>query len=111
MGLISTERVSVRMPAVERDELGEPVSRSVAEAEVDAVVCPGATSDLGAERPAGARVAYTVHFPKTWSAPLKGATLVVRGEELAVVGDPRPLTPANTPGDFNMAVEAAVVDG
>ena len=74
------------------DDLGEPIDSRPSREAVRCVVCPGPTSDLGAERPNGARIA-------------------VRGEAFAVVGDPMRTTEAATPGAWNMAVEVARADG
>lgn len=111
MGVFKTERVTVLVPNVARDALGEPTLGEPTAIEADVLVCPGATSDLPEDRPSGVEAAYTLHFPKTWSRSLRGASVVVRGEEYAVVGDPKPYTADNTPGEFNLEAKAARVDG
>ena len=93
------------------DDLGEPIDSRPSREAVRCVVCPGPTSDLGAERPNGARIAYTLHFPKTYRGDLRGCSVEVRGEAFAVVGDPMRTTEAATPGAWNMAVEVARADG
>lgn len=109
--LIPTEAVTVIRPTVERDDLGEPIEAGASREEVRCVVCPGATSDLGAERPNGVRIAYTLHFPKTYKGDLRGCSVEVRGTRYDVVGDPQRTTEAATPGPWNMAVEVARADG
>lgn len=112
MGLISTESVTVSTPVVEFDALGEPIERDSVDTAIEGVVvCPGATSDLDASRPDGVEVAYTLCFPKSFTAPLKGCRVNVRGTEYRVIGDPQRYDPANTPGDWNLTVEVGRTDG
>lgn len=109
--LIPTEAVTVIRPTVERDDLGEPIEAEASREEVRCVVCPGATSDMGATRPEGVTVSYTLHFPKTYAGSLRGCSVEVRGTRYDVVGDPQRTTEAATPGPWNMAVEVARADG
>lgn len=110
--LIRGEVVAVIRPSAARDELGEPVPGEPAvEVVGNVVVSPGATADLEASRPDGASVAYTLGFPKTFSKPLRGCEVEVRGERLRVVGDPRPYTAANVPGPWNYTAEVTRADG
>lgn len=112
MQLIQGEVVTVITPDGARDELGEPIGDGESRQEVaNVVVVPGATADLDASRPDGARVAYTLGFPKDFCGGLRGCDVEVRGERHRVVGDPRRLTPANTPGPWNLTVEVEAVDG
>lgn len=109
--LFQAEAVTVVTPGIECDDLGEPTFGEGTAQEADVLVCPGASSDLGASRPNGIEVAYTLHFPKSWGKPLRGCSVIVRGETYAVVGDPKPYTAANTPGEWNMPVEVTRTDG
>ena len=111
LGLVATERVVIRTREPAYDDLREPIGETVTETPVDAVVCPGATSDLDATRPDGVTVSYTVHLPKGWAVPLRGAEAVVRGETFRVVGDPMPYAPANVPGAYSTPVEVTRADG
>lgn len=112
MAGIPTETVAIVSRKTVYDDLHEPVSEAVDEREVDAVVAPGATSDLDASRPEGATVAYTVHLPRDMAGiRLKGCSLRVRGEELRVVGDPRPYAPEACPGRWCYPVELEAADG
>lgn len=111
MELIKGETVTVMIPAVEYDDLGEPTEGEPAEVDVVAVVAPGSTSDLDATRPSGVEVAYTVHFPKTWTDSLRGCSVRVRGRVYEVVGDPQAYTAANTPGMYNRPCEVKFADG
>lgn len=109
---IPTETVTIVSRKTVYDDLHEPVSEAVAERDVDAVVAPGATADLDASRPEGATVAYTVHLPRDMAGiRLKGCSVRVRGEELRVLGDPRPYAPAACPGRWCYPVELEAADG
>lgn len=112
MGLISTESVTVATPVVEFDSFGEPIECGSVDVTIDGVVvCPGGTSELDASRPNGVEVAYTLCFPKSFTASLKGCRVNVRGTEYRVIGDPQRYDPANTPGDWNLTVEVGRTDG
>ena len=94
MAGIPTETVTVISRKTVYDDLHEPVSEAVDEREVDAVV------------------AYTVHLPRDMAGiRLKGCSVRVRGEELRVVGDPRPYAPEACPGRWCYPVELEAADG
>lgn len=109
--LIPDEPVTVVRPTAARDELGEPVFGEPVREAVRCVVCPGATSDMGAARPEGVAVAYTLHFPKAYRGELRGCSVEVRGASYDVVGDPQRTAAAATPGPYDMAVEVTRADG
>ncbi|MGO3147087.1 MAG: hypothetical protein ACTIJ6_05340 [Leucobacter sp.] len=90
-----------------------PIYEWVPETVDDVLVAPGAREDVvDSNRPEGVRVAWTLHFPKTFNASLRGARISVRGEEArSVIGDPKPYTLANTPTRWHMPVELEAVDG
>lgn len=78
------------------------------------LVAPGATSDLEASRPEGVRVAYTLHFPKTYTDSLEGCTVVLPAPwagEYKVIGDPRSYIDANTPTSWHIPVEVEAAHG
>ena len=109
---LAGEAVTVIRPNVERDELGDVTASSVSSEAVDNVlISPGTSTDLGESRPQGSRVAYTLHFPKTYRRKLKGCEVDVRGEKCRVIGDPRPYMSINTSGEWWMQVEVERVDG
>ena len=111
-GLIAGEAVTVRTPTVGYDEHMEEVVTWDEAIVANVVVTPGATSDvLEGTRPDGTRVAFTLGFPKSFTAPLRGCRCVVRGIECAVIGDPQPYTAANVPGTWNYTAEVERVDG
>lgn len=112
LSLIRGEPVTVVRPSPSKDDLGEPVwGEPVRTAVPDVLVTPGATADMGASRPNGATVAFTLGFPKTFREPLRGCSVEVRGRAYEVVGDPQPLTPENVPGPYNYTVEVTRSDG
>ena len=112
LGLIAGETVTVRTPSVSYDEHMEEVMTWEDATVQNVVVTPGATSDvLDSTRPDGTRVAFTLGFPKTFTAPLRGCRVLVRGIECAVIGDPQPHTPDNVPGAWNYTAEVVRVDG
>ena len=111
LNLIPDEEVAVIRDSARLDDLGEPIDSQPSREAVRCVVCPGSTSDLGAERPNGVRIAYTLHFPKAYKGDLRGCSVEVRGTRYDVVGDPQRTTEAATPGPWNMAVEVARADG
>ena len=112
LGLIRGEAVTVRSPTVSYDEHMEETVTWYEAIVPNVVVTPGATSDvLESSRPDGTRVAFTLGFPKGFTAPLRGCRVIVRGVECAVIGDPRPYTAANVPGSHNYTAEVERVDG
>ncbi|MHC6175467.1 hypothetical protein [Glutamicibacter sp. X7] len=79
----------------------------------DVLVAPGPRADVvDSNRLEGVQIAWTLHFPKTFSGSLRGTSVKVRGESACpVVGDPKPLTLANTPTRWWMPVELERVEG
>ena len=112
LGLIAGETVTVRTPTIGYDEHMEEVPSWSARPVENVVVTPGATSDvLDSTRPDGTRIAFTLGFPKSFTAPLRGCRVLVRGIECAVIGDPQPYTAENVPGAWNYTAEVERVDG
>ena len=111
-GLIAGETVTVRTPTIGYDEHMEVVESWSARPVANVIVTPGSTADvLDSTRPDGTRVDFTLGFPKTFTASLRGCHCVVRGIECAVIGDPQPYTADNVPGAWNYTAEVARVDG
>ena len=111
-GLIAGETVTVRTPTISYDEHMEEVEMWEETTVPNVVVTPGATSDvLDSTRPDGTRVAFTLGFPKTFTASLRGCRVTVRGIECAVIGDPQSYAAENTPGPWNYTAEVERVDG
>ena len=94
------------------DAFNMPLKTHTDTAVTNVLVGPGPRTDLDiGVRPEGVKVVYNLHFPKTFDLPLRGCDVNVRGQWFQVVGDPRPYTAANTPGDWNLPVEVWVADG
>ena len=102
--------VTVRRPSVDYAD-GDAVETWAGEEVGGVLIAAGATRDAtDGNRPDGAVVAYTLAFPKSYAAGLRGCRIAFGGEEFAVVGDPRP-HPANCPTRWNRTVEVTRVDG
>lgn len=112
MRLIKGTSVTVsRRERTGTDRYNSPVYETVEE-RVDGVLPqPGGSSDLDASRPEGVRVAMTFHFPKSYAKSLKGCAVAYAGREYRVIGDPQPFLGADTPGEWDRAVECEAVDG
>ena len=106
------QTVTVRRPS--RGEIGADGEVSTTwqtERVANVLIAAGATNDAAeTSRPDGTAVAYTLAFPKSYAASLRGALVEIGGEGFAVVGDPRP-HPGNCPTRWNRAVEVTRVDG
>lgn len=105
----------LRPSAPTTDRLGNEVPGEPAREVVENVlVAPGATEDMEASRPDGVTVALTLHFPKTYTASLRGCSVELAAPwagTYRVVGDPRPYMDGNTPAPWNRPVEVEVAHG
>lgn len=113
MGIRGEKVVVKRTSSGGVDPMGNPLPGQVTAETVDNVlVAPGPRSDLdGQGRENGDRVVYNLHFPKPYKESLRNATVVVRGEEFKVRGDPKPYTMDNCPTPWWMPVEVETVKG
>lgn len=112
--MIRGETVTVvREVEVGRDAGNNPIHEEVSEVVEDVLVAPGARADvIDSNRPDGVKVAWTLHFPKSFTGELRGASVSVRGLDPApVIGDPQPYTAANTPTRWNRPAEIEQVEG
>lgn len=111
--MIHGERVAViTVTNGEVDAFGVPERATQTVWVDDVLVAPGPARDVnGSIRPDGVRVAYTMHFPKSFSDDLTGAEVEVRGERFTVIGSPKPYTVANTPTRWWMPVEVEATRG
>jgi hypothetical protein len=93
------------------DDMGEPVAAEPSRETVDGVLFdPGSTSGTAQEmNMRGVVVDAEFHFPKTYTASLRGCSIAYGGHTYRVVGDPRPYMDANTPGPWNRPVQAQEV--
>lgn len=105
----------LRPVAAGTDRLGNPVFGEPAEETVENVlVVPGASSDMDASRPEGVHVAFTLHFPKTYTSPLEGCEVVLPApwtDTYRVIGEPFPYPNELTPTPWHMAVELEAAHG
>lgn len=99
-----------------RDRLGNPV-KSWSEP-VDVPGClfaPGTPAELsGADRPEGASITATAHFPRGWRGYLKGALVRCGGEKaewMSVVGEPVPYPDGAVPGPWDTYVLLGATHG
>ena len=113
LGPLRGEDVTVLRPVhMGEDADGDEVVGWVGEVVGDVLVSPAGTESLAADgRPHATRATLALHFPKTFSGSLRGCRVVVGGETLAIVGDPRPYAPALCPGPWWLTAEAVACDG
>lgn len=96
------------------DRFNDPVFAETSSDVQNVVIQRGESSDLDATRPEGARVDFTLHFPKTYAGDLRGAEVILYGEfagRYKVVGEPYPYMVENTPTPWYMPVEVVAVHG
>ena len=102
-GTPTTDRLGNSVP-------GAPTTQTVA----DVLVAAPTVDDMEAARENGITLAYTLHFPKSFAASLRGCTVTLPepwAGEYRVVGDPRPYMDANTPTKWHMPVNVEAADG
>lgn len=78
------------------------------------LIAPGPTRDLDASRPEGVVVAYSLHFPKTYTGSLEGSEIALPAPcagRYRVIGDPGVYMDVNTPGRWHMPVEVEAAHG
>ena len=113
--MIKGVTVTVNSPYVEGTDRFNNVVYGMTGAEVDNVlVVPGATELLEASRPEGVDVAYTLHFPKTFTGSLEGCSVTLPDPwagTYRVIGKPSPYIDANTPTPWHMPVEIEAAHG
>lgn len=110
--LMEGETVTVLTPSVTFDEHMDEVTEWSEETVENVLVAPSSTSDAdGTARPHATSVTLRLGFPKTFSAPLRGRHVVVRGREFAVIGDPEPNAPGNCPTPWWYTADVEACDG
>ncbi len=108
----TTDIVVLRPQSSGRDRMNQKVNNWIEEKDpVPVIAAPGSSAELDASRPEGVRVAWTLHFPKSYTGSLLGCKVRFAQNEYRVIGDPQPYMPENTPGMFNRPVEVEAVDG
>lgn len=102
---------------ITRTQIGEDDFKTPIYAEKSIVVenvlvAPAYTDDLtGGQRSEGDKTRLELHFPKTFTTNLRGATAKIRGSLYKIEGDPQAYIPANTPTCWGRKAEAVRVDG
>ena len=115
--MLSGVSVDVLTPVEgERDRFGNVTATYERETVSDVLVVPGATADLEAGRPEGVQVAFTLHFPKTFTGTLEGCEIELpspwnAGNPYKAIGAPAPYMDANTPTRWNRQVEVEAANG
>lgn len=112
----TVEAMVLRPGEPSTDRFGNAVPGELSGEPVRVLVQEPTTEDMEAARPYGATLAFTLHFPKTYASSLEGCTVVLpepwaNDGGYRVVGDPRPLMDANTPGRFDRAVHVEAAHG
>ena len=113
--MIKGVSVTVKRPSsTANDRFGNAVITYTEETVDNVLVSPGTTMDMEAARPEGVTVAYTLHFPKTFTGDLQGCLIVLPAPwagTYRVVGAPGAYIDANTPTPWHMPVEVERADG
>lgn len=96
------------------DRFGNAEYAEMEETVNNVLVAPGATNDLEASRPEGVDVAYSLHFPKTYTGDLEGCKVTLPAPwegTYRVIGKPGQYMDINTPTQWHMPVEVEVAHG
>lgn len=113
--MIKGVTVTVKTPvAGAADRFGNATYTYTSETVANVLVAPGATRDLDAARPEGVTVAYTLHFPKSFTASLEGCIVTLPAPwagDYRVIGDPKPYIDANTPTPWHLPAEVEAAHG
>lgn len=110
--LLHGETVTVIRVTTGYDEHMDVVETEERETVDNVLVAPGSTAAVeDSTRPYGTRAVYTLGFPKTYNAPLRGCRVEVRGGTYGVIGDPQPNSAENCPTAWWYTAEVEAVDG
>lgn len=113
--MIKGVTVTVNAPSsTTTDRFGNPVITYTASTVDNVLVAPGTTSDLDASRPAGVQVAYSLHFPKSFTGSLEGCEITLPAPwtgTYRVIGAPGQYIEENTPTAWHMPVEVEFAHG
>ena len=102
----------VRRDTTGKDAFNMPTYEETVETVTNVLVAPASTVDLdGVARPDGDDINLALHFPKTYTASLRGTAVIVNGKRYEVIGDPQPYMDVNTPGAWNRPVAARLTEG
>lgn len=107
--MIKGTTITLRTPTAGTVDRFGNATQTWTESTVDNVLVePGTTMELDASRPEGASVAYTLHFPKTFTAELGGCEITLPAPwagTYRVLGNPGAYMDINTPTPWNRPVE------
>lgn len=113
--MISGETVTVRTPTYGAvDRFGNATQTWESSTVDNVLIEPRSTLALEASRPEGVEVAYTLHFPKTFTGSLEGCEIILPAPwagTYRVIGNPGPYMNANTPTPWNRTVEVERAHG
>ena len=96
------------------DRFGNATYTYTSETVNNVLVAPGATQDLDAARPEGVKVAYTLHFPKSFTGSLEGCIVTLPAPwagDYRVVGDPHPYIDIDCPTPWHLPAEVEEAHG
>lgn len=95
------------------DEGNNPVYETKPETVSNVLVgAPNGENPGDSNRPNSIRIDANLYFPRDYKGDaLRGQTIVVRGHEYKVVGDPFPVDGGMTPTEWNMTVPVTRSDG
>lgn len=114
-GIGGIEAIVERDVVVGQDRFGEPVYGTPEREVVGPVLIdPGTSQRMEAARPDGVEIAFTIHFPKTFSGDLRGARIILPQPYAGVYevdGDPYPYMEQNCPDDWYMEVQVVKTYG
>lgn len=111
--MIKGEPISVFRPSsTTTDAFGAPVRIWTEEQVSDVVRHPADAQDyLDTNRSDGTIIAWVLHFPKTYTASLRGCQVEVEGERYDIEGDPQAFMLVNTPTHWNRKAYAIRTEG
>lgn len=114
--MLGTVAVTVIRPSVSgRDRFNNDTYGQPAREVVDGVlVAPDDTAGMAANRPDGTSTVLVLHFPKTYTASLRGCSVELPApwsDTYRVIGNPMPYMDENTPTPWNRPVRVEVAHG
>lgn len=114
--MLGTVSVTVLRPTEgSTDRFGNKVVGEPTREQVDGVlVAPDDTTDMAASRPHGTSATLVLHFPKTFTASLRGCLVELPApwsDTYRVIGNPTPYMDGNTPTPWNRPVSVEVANG
>lgn len=113
--MIKGVEITVKTPTYgAADRFGNATETFSSQTVANVLVAPGSTRELDASRPEGVTVAYTLHFPKSYTDSLEGCIITLPSPwagDYRVIGDPRCYIDEDTPGPWHTPVEVEAAHG